>query len=144
MVHRTERGGSLLTAGIATFAMYHLALAFFMATAPHAFYEAVGPFGPANDHYVRDIATYNAALAAGLGVATGRESWRVPVLTVTTLQFALHTVNHLVDIGNADPHWTGYFDFISLALATLLLALLLSAARARARSLPSDPQGGMR
>ena len=57
-------------------------------------------------------------------MAVVRPSWRVPVLAVTTVQFALHTVNHLVDIGDAHPRWNGYFDFFSLAAATVLLAWL--------------------
>ncbi len=115
---------SVVTVGVAVFAVYHLALGLFMAIAPHAFFTAIGPFGARNDHYVRDVATYNLALGAGFAVAIGRASWRVPVLAIATIQFALHSVNHLIDIGKAHPTWTGYFDFFSLAAATALLAWL--------------------
>jgi hypothetical protein len=120
----TREGPSVLTVGLGAFAVYHLALALFMAVAPHAFYVDVGPFGVANDHYIRDVATYNAALAFAFAVAVRRPSWRVPVLALTTVQFALHSVNHLVDIGKAHPAWAGYFDFFSLAALTILLAWL--------------------
>jgi hypothetical protein len=109
-------------------ALYHLALAVFMAMAPHAFYAAVGPFGTFNGHYVRDLATYNAAIAVALAVSLARPSWRVPVLALVTIQFALHTVNHLFDADAAHPVWTGWFDFATLAASTLLLAWLLRAA----------------
>ena len=130
-----------LTAGLAAFALYHLALAVFMAVAPHAFYKAVGPFDAYNSHYIRDTATFNAALAVGFAIAVRRDSWRVPVLAVTTLQFALHSINHLVDIDSAHSHWTGYFDFFSLLGATVLLAGLLARARSGADPSPR-PQGG--
>ena len=132
---------SLVVAGLVAFAAVHFALAIFMAVAPHAFYNSIGPFGGRNDHYVRDVATYNAALGAGLAIAVRRRSWRIPVLAVTTIQFALHSINHLLDIGAADPAWVGYFDFFALAAATLQLAWLM---RAAARTPPTNPEGAPR
>jgi hypothetical protein len=117
-----------LAAGIFLLAVYDLGLALFMAVAPHAFYASVGPFGARNNHYIRDTATFSAAFGCGLAISLRALSWRVPMLAISTIQFALHSVNHLVDIGAAHPAWTGYFDFFSLALSTGLLALLLRAA----------------
>jgi hypothetical protein len=61
-----------------------------------------------------------------------------------TLQFALHSINHLVDIADADPGWVGYFDFFALAAATLQLAGLiwLASASAQARGSPYNSEGG--
>jgi len=118
----------VLVVGVAAFGVYHLVLALFMAIAPRTFFSDVGPFGVVNTHYIRDTATFNAAIGVALLVAVRRPSWRVPVLALTTLQFALHSVNHLIDIGRAHPAWNGYFDFFSLALATLVLAWLLRSA----------------
>ncbi len=132
---------ALLVAGLWVFTVYHFALAVFMAAAPHAFYTSVGQFGVANSHYIRDTATFEAALGAGLFLAIRRPSWRVPVLTVVTVQFALHSVNHLVDIGRAHPAWKGYFDFASLLASTGLLALML---RQAAGTVPPTPQGAPR
>jgi hypothetical protein len=120
-----------LTAGLALLALYDVALAIFMAAAPHAFYAKVGPFGARNDHYIRDAATFSAAIGVGLLVALRRPSWRVPMLAISTVQFALHSINHLVDIGRAHPRWNGYFDFVSLAVSTILLAWLLRIAHSR-------------
>jgi hypothetical protein len=128
----------LIVAGLIAFAAVHFALAIFMAVAPHQFYTAIGPFGARNDHFVRDLATYNAALGAGLAVSVRRPGWRIPVLAVTTIQFGLHSVNHLVDIGDAHPSWVGYFDFFALAAATLQLAYLL---RIAARTSPPTQEG---
>ncbi|HEV3071401.1 MAG TPA: hypothetical protein VGY76_08255 [Solirubrobacteraceae bacterium] len=121
---------SVLVVGVAVFGAYHLALALFMAVAPRAFFTNVGPFGTVNTHYIRDTATFNAAIGVALLVAVRRPSWRVPVLALCTLQFALHSLNHLIDIGRAHPAWNGYFDFFSLAAATLVLAWLLRVAMA--------------
>ena len=125
-----KRRPGLVEVGIGAFGVYHLVLALIMAAAPHEFYTQIGPFGPQNDHYIRDTATFNAALGFGFLVALRRPAWRIPVLAITTVQFALHSINHLVDIDRAHPAWTGYFDFFSLATATVLLAFLLRAARA--------------
>ncbi len=97
--------------------------------APGFFYDNVGPFGPRNGHYMADVATFYLALGVAEYVAALRTSWRVPVLTVAVVQSALHAINHLIDIGNADPGWLGPVDFVGIALATALLAWMLSAAR---------------
>jgi hypothetical protein len=131
---------SVLVVGVGAFGVYHLALALFMAVAPRAFFTNVGPFGTVNTHYIRDTATFNAAIGVALLVAVRRPSWRVPVLALTTLQFALHSINHLVDIGRAHPAWNGYFDFFSLATATLLLAWLLRVALSEEPTHPSPSE----
>ena len=59
------------------------------------------------------------------------------MLAVSTLQYGLHSINHLVDIDIAHPHWTGFFDFFSLLLATLVLAWLLRTAIVCQRSAPA-------
>ena len=135
---RTALREDVLNAGIALFAIYHLGLAIFMAAAPHAFYAHVGPFGARNDHYIRDTATFTAALGLGLAISLRMRTWRVPVLAVTTAQFALHSINHLIDIDRAHPAWNGYFDFFSLAASTILLAGLLRAAVIRASGRSPD------
>jgi hypothetical protein len=123
-----DRDPSVVTVGIAIFAAIQLGLALLMAVAPHTFYTAVGPFGVFNGHYIRDVASFSGAIGIGLALSLSRLSWRVPVLAVTTIQYALHSLNHLLDIDKAHPLWEGYFDFFSLAAGTLLLAWLWRAA----------------
>jgi hypothetical protein len=118
----------LLDLGLAVFAILYIAEALFMTISPHAFYSSIGGFDSYNPHYLRDTATFSAALGVGLAVSLGRPAWRVPMLAVSTIQYALHSVNHLVDIDIAHPRWSGYFDFFSLAAATLALAWLLRTA----------------
>ena len=133
-----------LTVGVALLAVYSLGIALVMAAAPHAFFTGIGPFGPRNDHYIRDTATFSAAIGVGLAISLGRRSWRVPMLAIATVQFALHSVNHLLDITDAHPAWVGYFDFFALAAATLQLAGLtwVALAMARAPGVRHDPEGG--
>jgi hypothetical protein len=138
-LHASRPG--VATVGVVLFAVYHLALALFMAVAPHAFFTDVGPFGARNDHYIRDTATFNAAIGLGLAIAIRHRSWRVPVLAIAVAQFTLHSINHLVDIDKAHPAWNGYFDFFSLAAATVLLAWLLRAALADAKPSHSTSKG---
>jgi hypothetical protein len=130
-----------LTLGLIGLGVYHLGLAAFMAIAPHAFFTAIGPFGPANDHYVRDTSTFNAAFGVGLLVSVRLPSWRVPVLVLVTVQFALHTLNHLLDIGEAHPTWVGYFDFFGLLAGTLLLVGMLARARGQREAPHPRSQG---
>jgi hypothetical protein len=134
-----------LSAGIAAFAIVELALAVFMAAAPHAFYNAIGAFGPFNDHYVRDVASFQGAIGIPLLLSLRWRSWRVPVLALTTIQFALHSLNHLIDVEKGHPAWTGYFDLLSLTAGTALLALLWREAShdAAARAAARDAEGGI-
>jgi hypothetical protein len=118
------RSISTVEVGLIAFAVYQLAVAIMMVLAPHTFFTDIGPFGVQNDHYLRDTATYNAAFGVALVVACFRVSWRTPVLCCVALQFFLHSINHLADIGEAHSSWLGPGDFISLSLATAVLIWL--------------------
>lgn len=120
---------SAVTAGVASLAATMLGLGLWMLLAPRSFYDALGPFGPFNDHYVRDVSTWHLAFGGALAVAVRRPSWRVPLLAFAAAQFALHAVNHVADAGEADPTWIGTFDAVSLGLGAILLLGLLRGAR---------------
>jgi hypothetical protein len=115
---------STVRVGLIAFAAYHFAIAALMVLVPHVFFTDIGPFGVQNDHYLRDTATYNAAFGVALVIAYRRVEWRTPILCCVALQFVLHAINHLADIGAAHPYWLGPADFISLALASLALVWL--------------------
>jgi hypothetical protein len=138
---RAYGGPGALRVLLLAFAAVQLGEALFMAAAPHAFYEAVGPFGARNDHYVRDVASFYGALGVGCALAVRRPSWRVPVLAIMLVEYALHSANHLLDIDSAHPAWTGYLDFVALAATSVLLAWMLALARAQARSTAPNPKG---
>jgi hypothetical protein len=107
------------------FAAVQLVLGLLLWLTPGFFYDNIGPFGPRNDHYMADVATWYLALGAVLLVAVRRESWRVPVLALALVQYVLHSINHLIDIGEADPSWLGPADFVSLSLTAALLGWML-------------------
>jgi Na+-transporting NADH:ubiquinone oxidoreductase subunit NqrB len=110
---------------LVVFGVTQIVLGLLLWLAPGFFFEEIGPFGERNDHYMGDVATFYLAIGAALLVAVRRESWRVPVLAIALAQYALHALNHLIDIGEADPDWIGPADFVSIALGAALLAWML-------------------
>jgi hypothetical protein len=125
----------LLRTGLLVLGAYQAALGGFMALAPGTFFAEVGPFGARNDHYVRDMASWELALAVAALVAVVRPRWRVPVLGLAALHYALHTLNHLLDVNEATPHSLGPATAISLGVGTVLVAgLCLLATRTSTES----------
>jgi hypothetical protein len=114
---------------LALLGLYHLALGVVMVVAPRTFFDEFAAYGAFNDHYIRDVATFYLALGAVLLVAVARTSWQVPLLVFALLQYALHVLNHLWDVGDADPGWIGPANAISLALIAAVTAWLLRGAR---------------
>jgi hypothetical protein len=115
--------------GLAAFALINIITALFAVIDPQGFYDAVGPFPPYNDHYIRDAAgAMQGSLGVAMAIAVFRRSWRVGVLGYAVLHFAFHAVNHLVDIGDADPESVGVVDFVGLAIGALTLGWLLARA----------------
>jgi hypothetical protein len=107
------------------FAAVQIVLGALLWLTPGFFHDEIGPYGPRNDHYMGDLATWYLALGVAAFVAVRRASWRVPVLAIALIQAALHTFNHVIDIGDADPSWLGPVNAILLALTVLLLAWML-------------------
>jgi len=110
---------------LALLGAYHLLLGVVMVLAPRTFFDEVAAYGAYNDHYIRDVATFYLALGAVLLVAVGRTAWQVPLLVFALLQYGLHVLNHLWDIGDADPGWLGPANAVSLALIAAVLVWLL-------------------
>ena len=52
----------------------------------------------------------------------------MPVLAFALLQYLLHAVNHLIDVGDADPEALGPVNLVSLAVTTALLGWMLTTA----------------
>jgi hypothetical protein len=115
---------------LVAFAAVQLVLGVLLWLAPGFFFDQIGPYGVRNDHYMADLATWYLALGAALLIAVRRPSWRVPVIAVALAQYALHSLNHLIDIAGADPSWLGPANFVSLLLGTAVLAWMLREAAA--------------
>jgi UPF0716 family protein affecting phage T7 exclusion len=110
---------------LAVFAAVQVVTGALLWLAPGFFHDEIGPYGARNDHYMGDLGTWYLALGAAALVAVRRTSWRVPVLAVSFLQFALHSVNHVIDVGEAEPSWLGPANLVSLVLGTALLGWML-------------------
>jgi hypothetical protein len=99
--------------------------------APGTFFDEIGGYGVQNDHYIRDNATIYLGFGAGLLIAANRPSWRVPVLGVVGIQYALHWINHIFDVSESDPGWQGPFAVVSLGLLGVLVVWLWHRAEVR-------------
>jgi hypothetical protein len=124
MIRTEERLRTLLV----VFAVSQIALGLTQWIVPGTFFDRIGPFGPRNDHYLGDVASWYIALGVTVLAAAGRRSWRVPILTFAALQYSLHSLNHLIDVGEADPGWLGPADLVALVLTAGLLVWMLRAA----------------
>jgi len=125
-------------------AVYHLLLGAYMFFAPASFYDTLGEFPPENHHYIKDVSTFYIALGIAFYISARSRSWRVPILAFAALEYALHTLNHLIDVGDALSSGKGWFAVFSLALLTGLLLFVLAAAgrgvRDRVEAEPEPPR----
>jgi hypothetical protein len=117
-----------LRAGLWTLAGVQLVTGLWLVASPSTFYSAIADFGARNTHDLRDISAFYLASAVVLAVSTARPSWRAPALALVGLQFALHALNHLLDVGDASPGWVGPFDLAALAAGALMIGWLYRAA----------------
>ena len=106
-------------------------IAFF---APGVFYDQFAPYPPENHHVLQDVGSWQVALGLAALVAARRPSWRVPMLAILVVQYTLHTISHLIDVGESDPSWNGP---VVLALQAVLTALLVAALVAERRRAPA-------
>lgn len=71
-------------------------------------------------------------LFAGFGVSQAiSASSRLPWRAMTTIQYLTHTINHGIDVNDANNSWAGPFDLATLGLGTLQFAGLLWLVRRR-------------
>jgi hypothetical protein len=108
------RAESWIRPALAVLAISQIAAGAWEALSPSSFYRPAR-IGPFNDHFIRDLATLYVAYGVALLGAIRRPTWRVPVLALGTVQYLLHFMSHLVDIGKAipggwgrsTPRWSG-------------------------------------
>ena len=112
------------------FAVAQLVIGLLLWLTPGFFFEEIGPYGVRNDHYMGDLATWYLASGVAVLAAVRRPAWRVPMLLLVAVQYALHSLNHLIDVGETDPGWLGPANLVALALATVLLGWMLREAAA--------------
>jgi hypothetical protein len=112
------------------FAVAQLVIGLLLWLTPGFFFDEIASYGVRNDHYMGDVATWYLASGVAVLAAVPRPAWRVPLLFLVAVQYALHSLNHLLDVGETDPGWLGPANFVALALATLLLGWMLREAAA--------------
>jgi hypothetical protein len=110
-----------LRAGLWALAGVQLVTGLWMVVSPSTFYTAIADFGASNHHDLRDMAAFYLASGIVLAVSTARPTWRAPALALVGLQYGLHALNHLLDVGNASPGWVGPFDLVTLAAGAALI-----------------------
>ena len=130
----TERRRDLVAPLILSLAIGHVALGAWQLISPGSFFDVLGPFGTSNEHYTRDVGTFTLALGVAFAIAYRRPAWRIGVVGYALFQYSFHAVNHLVDIGDADPERYGPIDFVALTLSVPVLAWLLLRAGREART----------
>ena len=126
-------------AGVALLGAVQLATGIVMLADAGFFYREVASFAPANDHFIRDIGTFTAALGLALLWAARTPSWRLPLLAFALVQYALHSVNHLVDLDATETSSHGPVNLAAIAVGTGFVALLLAAEARGQRADRPDP-----
>jgi hypothetical protein len=121
-------GGDVINVGLVAFGAYLVGIAVWGVVAPGRFYEELGRFGARNDHYIHDVAAFQAATGVLLLLAVRRPTWRVPALTLASLEFGLHAISHVIDLNDADPQWVGVLELVGLVFGTAVLGWLLARA----------------
>jgi hypothetical protein len=119
------RSRSIVSALIAFYAVAHIGLGAWQLISPGSFFDTVGPFGKSNPHYTRDVGAFTLALGVAFAIAYRWPAWRLGVVGYAVFQYTFHAVNHLADIGEADPKALGPIDFAAVALTALILAWML-------------------
>jgi hypothetical protein len=117
-----------LRPALAALAVSQIAAGVWEAASPSSFYR-LARVGAFNEHFIRDLATLYLAYGVALLVAIRRPSWRVPVLAVATIQYALHFISHLVDIGKGHPGWVGPVNALLVGIGLAAFAGLLAVCR---------------
>jgi hypothetical protein len=125
MTMSVPTGSRFVTGVLIAFGVYSTLMGLFMLVAPGTFFDTLGAFGPRNNHYIFDNASFELPLGLLLLAAVRWPTWRVAALAFATLHWALHSVSHIVDTGHADGRVVGLLEFAGLALGTILLAVAL-------------------
>lgn len=110
---------------LTVFGLFSVLVGGFMLVAPGAFFDSLGAFGPRNDHYIFDNASFELPLGLLLFAAIRRPRWRTPALAFATAHWVLHSLSHLIDTAHAAGASVGWAEFGGLLLGTGWLAAAL-------------------
>jgi hypothetical protein len=126
---RTERVFDAWTVVLGLFGASNLGNGLWMLADPVHWYfhlpAGVPDFGPANEHFIRDIGCIFVLLGAGLLWAAVVPRWRVPACLAAAGFAVLHALVHVVDTlrGLVGPeHWT--IDLPGVYVPAVLLSVV--------------------
>jgi predicted anti-sigma-YlaC factor YlaD len=109
----------LLIAGIT-----QLVTGAWLFVSPGSFYDAIATYPPENDHFLKDVGSWNVALGLAAVIAARTPSWQRGMLGVLAVQYTLHAISHGIDVDQADPESMGVFTLVLQAAAAVLFAVL--------------------
>ena len=121
----TEFKTRIVVAVLWIYGVYSTVVGTVMLVAPGFLFDTVGGFGVFNAHYVFDLGGFELPLGLMYFAAIRWPGWRVPTLAFATAHYVLHSVSHLIDIGNAVVPWVGVFVFVAVAMGTVAHAIAL-------------------
>jgi len=125
-VPRARAGTDLVTVVLAVVGPAQVLPGLLAFLAPGAFYDALAGYPPENDHFIRDLGSWQIALGAAALYGARRAAWRVPLLGLLALQYGLHAVSHVIDVGDTDPGWQGPFALVLQVAGFAVLAALFA------------------
>ena len=117
---RTDVVAAALIAAGATSVLFGL----WAFLSPGSFYDVIAAYPPRNDHFLRDIGSFEVGLGAAALYGARRAAWRTPMLGIVAVQYALHAISHLIDVDATDPKALGVVNFVLLTTAAVALAAL--------------------
>ena len=109
----------LLVAGLS-----HLLLGTWAFLSPGTFYDAIATYPPQNDHFLKDVGSWQVALGAAAIIAARTPGWQRGMLAVLAVQYGLHAISHAIDLDQADPEAVGTATLVALSAAAVVLAAL--------------------
>jgi hypothetical protein len=130
----TEMSERFVPVGLLILGVVQVATGVVMLIDPGFFYDQIASFAPENEHFIRDIGTFTGAFGLALLWSVRTPSWRLPLLAFGLVQYALHTVNHLVDIDATATDSHGPVNFVAIAIGTGFLLFLLHGETRRRRA----------
>lgn len=112
---------ALLVSGIS-----QLVVGVWAFVSPGSFYDTLATYPPENDHFLKDVGSWNLALGIAAIVAARTPSWHRGMLGVLAVLYGLHALSHAIDLDQADPESMGIVTLATLvAAAALFLGLFL-------------------
>lgn len=101
-----------------------LAVGAWAFVAPDSFYDVVATYPPYNDHFLKDIGSWNVALGLAAIHAARTPSWQKGMCGVLAVLYALHALSHAIDLDQGEPHSASVATLVSQIVAALIFAAL--------------------